>query len=709
MGRFEKRTENFRTKSDPLTEADTALRAVTEELQIIQRTLLKSLQEDVRRLQAEKIRLADDIKRLQQEREDLLQGRQVSEMQGLVRQLAQVMTNHISSQLQSSLDTLANQVAERATLGGNSNENANQLVGSLDDTLTITFNSLQQELKNYQSSLSQQLSRMSVQQQQGETILIELINRLRGEMEQTTQEQSTAESRRTVIQKTQPQQSQPTKQQQQTLVEVVTKLQPDIIIPERAAPPQTTQPEEPALTSPVPPTNPPRSKTTSPPPPPPVIVPTPPPEKPEVKSAPPSRQVVATAAPSAQPEKPEARSAPPPSRQVVATAAPSLQPENSEARTAPPPSRQAVATAPPSAQPENSEARSAPPPSRQVLDLPLTSKGIVLIVLSTLVASLYNVAIKVIFHPNTQIFGVFEMGRLLTPTLGNSLLILMLRMLVVVPLMLLLAPTLHTQVWEDLQSLTGSARDNSSSANGNGKRVLLLSIISGCFLFLSQVLLYIAIGQITTGMAIALLFIYPAITGLLAWFLFRDRPSSFRFGAIASICLGQILVLVGSTSIGTANVLGSTTAIASGVAFALYVTFTRICATKLHPVSFTLIHFATMLVLSLVGLLLPLPTSWSLQIEPSKLLELVLSSFILGVMTLIGYLLNNIGIRKIGATRSAIFGAAVPALTVIFAGLIIQETLQLIQVLGVLLVTCGAAAFSFEKIRNRRKISRSAN
>ncbi|WP_337884870.1 DMT family transporter, partial [Fischerella thermalis] len=345
---------------------------------------------------------------------------------------------------------------------------------------------------------------------------------------------------------------------------------------------------------------------------------------------------------------------------------------------------------------------STPPQRRR--NSSIAPMGLLLILVSTVVISLYNVAIKVLFNPNSLIFGVFEVEGLLAPTLGNSLLILMLRMLVVVPLMLVLAPILHPQVWQDLQSLVGSRRTKSTTANAKAKQVLLLSIISGCFLFLSQVLIYIAISQIATGVAIALMFVYPAISGLLAWSLLREQPTSLRLSAIASIFLGQMLILAGDTSIGTGNAfLGSITAVVSGIAFAFYVILTNICATKLHPVPFTLINFATMLVLSFVGLIIPLPITWSLQVNPNKLLELILGAFILGVMTLFSHVFNNVGIRKLGATRSAILGATVPVITVILAGLIIQETLLPAQVLGVLFVTVGAAAVSYEKMRNRAK------
>jgi drug/metabolite transporter (DMT)-like permease len=654
MGRFEKRSQNSRA-GDPLAEADTALQAVTEELQTIQRTVLKSLQEDIQRLQAEKLRLANDVQRLQQEKEDLLQGQQFSDLQPLLSQLAQVLANHISSQLKSSLETLANQAVEK------DNAVANQVLGSLDDTLTITFNTLQQEVKNYQNNLSQQLSRMSIQQQQGEEILAELVNRLHGELvreELTTTKKGASPP--TVIQFVSPFDEEPTEQQQDIIAwedkptEQQNEQQQDIIAWE---------------------------------------------DKPTEQQQHVSREVVTKLQQTDTISQPIAPQSSLPKEAIANHLLPTRIVPKRETR----PPTAFVPTPPP---PE--EYTPAPPPSR-VRRSSIPAIGLLLVVLSTVATSLYNVAIKVVFNPGTLIFGVFEVERLLPPTLGNSLLILMLRMLIVVPLMLVLAPMMHPQVWQDLQSLIQSARAKSSTANAQAKQLLLLSIVSGCFLFLSQVLIYIAIGQIAVGMAITLLFIYPAISGLLAWFLFRDQPNSFRLKALACICLGQMLVLAGSTTIGTGNVLGSTTAIASGVTFAVYVILTRICAAKLHPVSFTLINFATVLLLSFIGLMLPLPMNWSLLLNPNNLLELILSAFILGVFTLFGYLFNNVGIRKLGATRSAIVGATIPALTVILAGFLIQENLQPIQVLGVLLVTGGTAAVSYEKMRNRNKVPRSKN
>ncbi|BAZ27199.1 hypothetical protein NIES4073_81160 [Kalymmatonema gypsitolerans NIES-4073] len=658
MGRFERRPDNLGGKGDPYGAAETALRAVTEELQILQRNLLKSLHEDVHKLQAEKDRLTKDIRRLQEEKEHLQQGHQINEQQALIRQLSQVLAHHISTQLQSSLEIIASQamgrVSQTPTTSESENEYAEKLLGSLDDSLTITFNSLQQELKNYQSSVSQQLSRMSVQQREGEAILIELVNRLRCELEGTTGDESKVIGSTTppwaiaqsavpkaIAQVPPPEIEQTPQQPQPTSSETPTKLQTDVPLEITVLPSSASQEETPTPGSVF---------------------------------------------------------------QSIASPWETTQPPGAI------PEPTAVTSRSTASKPEPQPTPSQPLPQTRMSSVQLT--GIILLVLSTVTSALYNVAIKVIFLPGSQIFGVFDVQRLISPTLGNCLLILMLRMLVVVPLMLLLAPMLHSRVWEDLQYLSNSLRKNAT--NPTAKGVLVLSIVSGCFLFLSQVLIYLAIGQVATGMAIALFFVYPVISALLSWFLFRDAGSGnrskgerltlFSTGAIAVIGLGELLVLGGSTRTVMGNLpLGSIAALASGTSFAFYLVFSRKCAAKLHPVSFTLINFVTMLLLSIFGLILLLPTNWKVQLNPADLLELVLCAFLLGVLTLLGYLLNNFGIRKIGGSRAGIIGATIPALTVIFAGFLIQETLPLEQALGVLLVTFGALIFCLEKIRNSPK------
>ncbi|MBD2202317.1 EamA family transporter [Calothrix sp. FACHB-1219] len=818
MGRFEKQPDNPRVRSDLSRAAENALWAVVEDLENLQQHILRSLQEEVKQLQGEKTRLNDDIQRLLDEKEQLQQVKQITEQQVLIRQLAEALAKHISSHLQSSLTTIASEAIEKNSYqslnpAAENNDNVEQMLSSLDNSLTNTFNLLQQELKNYQSNLSQQLYRMEGQQQQGESIIAELISRLQG-LEKTIAETSvktqplspptvlqvevppTVISPPTVIQLP-PAPSQMTgensanSQQNSITSEIpenntapleVTVLpereivsEPvSVIVPESSAKETFSSKENEPLSVLVPEIsqNEPTAEPTS------ALVnsneseplsvivpeisqnePTPEPTSalvntneseplsvivPEISQNEPTAEPTSALINSNEsepisvivPELAASETTPEPIAEKEATSTTFnsnnsepisvLSPELSANETAPEPIIPLPEATPPPVsknqeQPISLTSRDESlrkTPTETTLStrkqglaapsLPLTSSanlssiqiGFLLIVLSTAASALYNVAIKVIFQQNSEILGLVQVERLLLPTLGNVLLILMLRLLVVVPLMLLLAPMMHPRVWEDLQTLFTSLGKDSSPTKSKTLKVLQFSIASGCFLFLSQVLIYIAISQVTTGMAIALFFIYPVISGLLSWFLFRDRPNKFRNAAIGALFCGELLILGGASGVGNVS-LGSTTAILSGFAFAVYVILTRICASKLHPVSFTVINFTTMLLLSVIGLIIPFPGDLSLNFQPARLLEVILCAFILGVLTLFGYICNNVGIRQLGAPRSAIIGASVPFLTVIFAGLLIQENLELVQILGVLLVTFGAAAFSFEKMRNQ--------
>jgi drug/metabolite transporter (DMT)-like permease len=642
MGRFEKRPDNPRVRGELSRAAETALWAVVEDLENLQQNFLRSLQEEIKRLQTEKTRLSEEIQQLLEEKEHLQQVRQITEQQVLIRQLSEALAKHISSQLQSSLTALVNKSLEANSqptsalnADGEQTQNAEKIIETLDDTLSITFNSLQQELKNYQSNLSEQLSRMQSQQQQGEAIFEEFINHLRGELAKTTTEISLA----TV----------------------------------KGSPPTILQPSE-----------------------------TPPPSSPQTRL---QLEVVNT--------KPT---------QPTSTNTENLSHSSIDAVTVPLSSEKILTTPsePTSVINKESFARNTKPltsgpatkleaklPSSQLTQSTQSTSsqtfspvqiGFLLVVLSTVISSLYNIAIKGMFYSPTETVASLETQGIISPNLGNILLIFMLRLMVTVPLMLILAPMMYPQVWEDMQNLIAPLRGNSSPNHTlKQEKTLQIAIGSGVFLFLSQVLSYVAIGQIETGMAIALFFIYPLITALLSWLLFRQRLRGFQLAGSGAIFCGQLLVLGGSASLGMAHLsLGSITGILAGVAFACFVILTARCAPKIHPVSLSLINFTTMLVLSFICLMIPLPSDLSIAIQESKLLELILSAFILGVLTLLSYVLNHIGSRKLGASQSAMIGAGVPILTVIFADLILQEKLGLMQILGVLFVSFGIAAFSFQ-------------
>jgi len=159
------------------------------------------------------------------------------------------------------------------------------------------------------------------------------------------------------------------------------------------------------------------------------------------------------------------------------------------------------------------------------------------------------------------------------------------------------------------------------------------------------------------------------------------------------------LVLLGSgltmpytnTMSSSDSLIGITTGIASGITYAFYTVFAQKSFQKLHPVPFTWLSFAITLVLSGASLLLS-------DVHEAQLscLPLCIGGLLSAIFTFAGHLMNNYGIRLSGATSASMIGVSNPALTVVLAWLIIQETLTSLQVTGVAIVTLSVVLLSRE-------------
>jgi drug/metabolite transporter (DMT)-like permease len=350
------------------------------------------------------------------------------------------------------------------------------------------------------------------------------------------------------------------------------------------------------------------------------------------------------------------------------------------------PSEQSMPVVPLIPEPEPPVAIPQPPTQSQQSSKLLL--GFLLVLLSLLVLSFQNVIITLILN-KSPVFGLFEQGGFISPGLGNSLLILWLRMLVVVPLMAILATVLYPQVWRDIQQF----------AQSKDWFLFIRVVGSGFFLFLSQVLIYLALGSISPGVAITIFFIYPVLTVLLGWVLFGVRLNLSRSIVIFSVLVGVVLIALPSSRAGDFSGMGVRSAAGSAIAFAFYVILAQTCAKKLNPVPLSWINFVLILSFSSFSLAGPFPESWRFDVAPNMWPSLLLSSLVLGGTTLVSYLLDNISIRMISAARASILGATVPALTALLAWVIIQSTLQLQQIFGMLLVTLGVTFLSVERLR----------
>lgn len=258
-----------------------------------------------------------------------------------------------------------------------------------------------------------------------------------------------------------------------------------------------------------------------------------------------------------------------------------------------------------------------------------------------------------------------------------------LRMLLVVPLMAFLAPKLYPSTWRDIAQLRDVEQRN----------LLRQSLLCGFLMFLYLALLYISIGMIPTGIALTLFFTYPVFTALFSWRLFGDRPTLLRWSVMGLVLLGSFLTTPHNNTTTDGNsLIGITMGIASGIAYAFYTVFAQKSFEKLHPVPFTWLSFTTTLVLSAACLLL-----WNnAHLAQLPWLALWIGGLLSAIVTFAGHLLNNFGIRLIGATSASMVAASNPTLTVVLAWVTIQEALNGLQIVGVAIVTLSVALLSRE-------------
>lgn len=338
-----------------------------------------------------------------------------------------------------------------------------------------------------------------------------------------------------------------------------------------------------------------------------------------------------------------------------------------------------------------SQPAATPPPQPQKVDISKMQLGFILVMFSSLALSLQNVVISIILN-QSSLFATFDIGGYISPSFGNSLVILFMRMVVVVPLMAVLAQMLYPDSWPAIGRFL---RSQDWVAFGN-------MIGCGFFLFASSALIYMSLGALSPGVAITLFFIFPIVTVLCSWLFFGEQPSVIRATATTIVFLGVVMISNPfSADASSIDPAGVAAAIGAGVTFAFHVLLIQACTKKLHPVPFSVVNFSVILIFSALSLFFPYAQN-SIMVEPTMWPNLIVSGLVLGALTLLSYLANNIGISYIGAARASIFGASGPALTSLLAWIMIGRNMMALQLVGMVIVSLGVLGQNLERLIGKK-------
>ncbi|MEM9161488.1 MAG: EamA family transporter [Cyanobacteria bacterium P01_F01_bin.4] len=311
-------------------------------------------------------------------------------------------------------------------------------------------------------------------------------------------------------------------------------------------------------------------------------------------------------------------------------------------------------------------------------------KGLLFSAIATLLLALSTILVGVLSQGSTR-FGPAIEGIGMFSFLQATALV-WLRMVVLLPVLLLLAPQLHRGVWSDFQQW------------GRNGRLWLQLIGSGFFLFCSQAFLYQAVAAIGPGLATALLFVYPLAGIPLMWSVNRERPTPMRWVVMGAITMGGILAsrpaLIEASP---GNTVGISASLLAAIAFALYIVAMNLSlARQCHPASSGIVHFCTT---ALISSLILMAKPFALINSIDSLAPFIIGGLGLGVLASLAYFFNFIGLRLAGGHRAAIIAAMTPFLTAVMAGLLLTNaSFALIQWAGLALITLAGVALSLDRL-----------
>ncbi len=330
--------------------------------------------------------------------------------------------------------------------------------------------------------------------------------------------------------------------------------------------------------------------------------------------------------------------------------------------------------------------------------------GLGLMIISVLALALHDIVIKII-SVKSNFLGT-PVGGFINMMVGNSLLMIWLRMIVVLPLISLINMMIYPDLWKDINKFF-FGQDN-SPWKSLFKAITSSIVISGLFLFLFQLFLYLSLGKIgNPGIGLTIVFIYPMISIPLTWWLFGQKPNLLKLGVVANIILGVILtaspIIEGN---GKMSLFGLISALGAGVSFAFYLIFTQKgLLKKWHSITVSLIQFFTVFILTSISLMLPLPNTLTPQVLSNQWMGLLTGVFILGILAIVSYLSNYFGSKFMGNGKENSITSLYPVITVILAYLLIPgrpTNLTIFQIIGVALVTFGMTIMNFNRMINRQ-------
>jgi len=229
------------------------------------------------------------------------------------------------------------------------------------------------------------------------------------------------------------------------------------------------------------------------------------------------------------------------------------------------------------------------------------------------------------------------------------------------------------------------------------KKSMVTIILAGLANVVTRILLTYSYEYLDVGIATTLHFMYPLFAALIGTLFFREKMPAYKWIAFVIASASVSLFASGFTS--GAQFIGIALAISSAVCFALYMLITEKAGlAELDPVVFVF-YVSVVSAIGCVGM--GITTGSLVAAVPMKALVVLLLCAI--VNNVIGFALQQQGVKYMGAAMAALFSLFEPVFSCIFGAIFLQQAMGGRSVAGIIVILlCLVAIVALDHRREKQ-------
>ena len=217
------------------------------------------------------------------------------------------------------------------------------------------------------------------------------------------------------------------------------------------------------------------------------------------------------------------------------------------------------------------------------------------------------------------------------------------------------------------------------------------------FYFASAFLYFFAVERMNAGITTVLFYLYPAMVAAINLAVFHERLSASTALALVLSIMGLVLIsgIVGGEL--KLDPLGLVYAIASALSFAIYTVFIQVTGRTEGSFTVTFTLSWTSLLAACVIFAPSVPAMLHLDA-----FQLFLGCAMALANTILPVVLYIQAVKYIGGTKTSLIGISETPFSLLFAFLILGETIATMEGVGIVLIVAGIAAITVGPLLKKR-------